>query len=662
MSQVYTNFYESLSGLREELHSTGRLDDSNAKLDEIIKILALYHSAYKGWIESDSMTALIKRGGKDRYLVRDLKRLFKQCAKLPQFRNSDGSSIFGPNPHINLQDTENQFVFSLIQSVNVGYKATLDSNRDGHKFDLLNESFGHFVRDNFRNNTEDAQYMTPPEVVDFMCRWAIHDILSEDPKAFNKEFLVADPSCGVGSFLASFYSHINAINALHNKNISLIGQDKVDRMVRLSKINLMLFDSVTNYVECGNSLIGSKFLNNFNGKVDLILTNPPFNAKFDSGKIANEPRNNFPLLSDIETLASKVDSELLFVDREMSLLKEGGRLLVVLPDSSISARGMPSILRERLTDIAEIKGIVELPAVTFAQAGTRTKTAILYLQKKPEPDHRKLCIVSKVNSLGYEVVMRKGVPVKRYEGNNDLAPLIEVIKRADLNNSKRGVLLDEPTCVLEHGTELIQNSWTPAHYSARKIKAEKSMAQDSGFEVRLLSDLANFETKQRRRLKNEPSSKCISVLHIIGDGFINFNDLMTYQPKTRGNVCFEGDVLFSKINPRIPRVLVVPKFDFPTVCSPEFEIIRAKPDIDRYWLAFVLQEQGVLDQIQSLTSGTSSSHNRIKANDLANVKIPVPKDELTRRKTEGRVKQYRRSIESLINGSLSIYNLRNLTA
>ena len=29
----------------------------------------------------------------------------------------------------------------------------------------LNEAFGHFIQDSFRNRKEDAQYMTPPEVV-----------------------------------------------------------------------------------------------------------------------------------------------------------------------------------------------------------------------------------------------------------------------------------------------------------------------------------------------------------------------------------------------------------------------------------------------------------------------------------------------------------------
>ena len=37
----YKLFYEILLNLRETFHSYGRIDDSNAKLDEIVKLLIL---------------------------------------------------------------------------------------------------------------------------------------------------------------------------------------------------------------------------------------------------------------------------------------------------------------------------------------------------------------------------------------------------------------------------------------------------------------------------------------------------------------------------------------------------------------------------------------------------------------------------------------------
>jgi len=655
---AYTDLYDSLSGLRQKLHSTGRLDDANAKLDELVKILAICLSSAREWVARDSVSKILEMGQEDPNIVKNIKRLFKSVTQLKQFKNTDGTSIFGANPSINIQDTEQEFAYALLASVNKAFVTTITTNKNGHPFDLLNESFGHFIRDNFRNNIEDAQYMTPPEVVDFICQWALNDILHDDSNALKNQFIVMDPSCGVGSFLASFYSQAIKTNSDYRSTISLIGQDKVDRMVRLSKINMMLFESHDFQIECGNSLIGNQFLNKLNGKVDLIITNPPFNAKFETKKIAQEPKINYPLLNDVDTLANRVDSELLFIDREMSMLKEGGRLFVVLPDSSISARGLPSTLRERLTKTAEIKGLVELPAVTFAQAGTRTKTVILYLQKKKNPTHTGTSVIASVDSLGFEVSLRKGVTVKKYQGENELTKIVKVIKNNQ--SDKRKILSESPSCVIELEKNIINNAWTPSHYNAKRFKAELEITALDGYEVKNLDELVNFETKKRRRLKEEDGSKCISVLHIIGDGFINISELMTYSPKTKGNVCYPGDILFSKINPRIPRVLVVPDFDFPLTCSAEFEIMTVKEGVSPYWISYILQEPALQDQLRSLTSGTSSSHNRIKTNDLSKVKIPLPMTDTTQKKMDGVIKKYEKSISNLIKSTFEIYKLRHM--
>lgn len=45
----YSMFYEILLNLREYFHSYGRIDDSNAKLDEIVKLISInYEMATKG--------------------------------------------------------------------------------------------------------------------------------------------------------------------------------------------------------------------------------------------------------------------------------------------------------------------------------------------------------------------------------------------------------------------------------------------------------------------------------------------------------------------------------------------------------------------------------------------------------------------------------------
>lgn len=53
----------------------------------------------------------------------------------------------------------------------------------------------------------------------------------------------------------------------------VIGQDKVDRMVRLSKINMLLLGGNMSNILNGNSIVGSSKLSDYKGNVDLIFTN-----------------------------------------------------------------------------------------------------------------------------------------------------------------------------------------------------------------------------------------------------------------------------------------------------------------------------------------------------------------------------------------------------
>ena len=661
IQKTYKELYSSFTNLREHLYSSGRIDDSNAKLDELVKVLAICIAGNRGWIDSSELEVLVNFDNQRQLTVKKLRALFKKCIVLPQFKNKDGTSIFGANASLNLQDSEYEYAFLLLKSIYVSFSQVSAHSNSSESFDLVNEAFGHFVRDNFRGNIEDAQYMTPPEVVNFVCEWALYELIKDKNESLNKDFLVMDPSCGVGSFLASFYLKAGKLNNKYKETVSSIGLDKVDRMVRLSKINMMLFNTDNHQIEQGNSLLKNRFLEQYNGKVDLIITNPPFGAKISSADVGLEPRENYPLFNDVENLTKTIDSELLFIDRELSLLKEGGKLFIVVPDRTISSRGLSETLRARIVEQVTLKGVIELPAVTFAQAGTRTKTSILYLEKNSSAakECKGLTTMATVESLGFQVSMRKGVAIKKYDGVNEL----EILKnKLFMSNNTQGVVSEAPSCVKEETRLVLNNVWTASHYSAKRIKAEKAISAIKDYESKELKDIVTFETKNRRRLRVKPGSRCISVLHIIGDGFINFPDFLDYEPKTKGNVCFPSDILIAKINPRIPRVLVVPEFPFPTTCSTEFEILTAKEGYDPYWIAFLLQNDLVQDQIQSLTSGTSSSHNRIKTNELEQVRVAVPKSEKSKSDASALAKNYKNSIASIVSNSFYIQELRRASA
>jgi hypothetical protein len=120
-------------------------------------------------------------------------------------------------------------------------------------------------------------------------------------------------------------------------------------------------------------------------------------------------------------------------------------------------------------------------------------------------------------------------------------------------------------------------------------------------------------------------SKCISVLHVGDFGFLNIRELLNYRPKYPGQHAEQVTSSSRKLNPKNSSGVVVPKLPVPLTCSTEFEVLRVKPDFSSFALALLLLSKFAQNQILSLTSGTSSSHNRIKRAQLLDVRLPMPK-------------------------------------
>ena len=106
-------------------------------------------------------------------------------------------------------------------------------------------------------------------------------------------------------------------------------------------------------------------------------------------------------------------------------------------------------------------------------------------------------------------------------------------------------------------------------------------------------------------------------------------------------------------------MLVVPELGQNTACSTEFEVMRPKEGIDPYMLAYLLLSHPVQVQIQSLTSGTFASHNRIKTKDLAQVELPIPRTGSESAKCLRRqVSRYRKVLASMMENSQLLLELR----
>ena len=237
--------------------------------------------------------------------------------------------------------------------------------------DILGDFFESITRDGFKQNK--GQFFTPTNVVKFLLYALQLDSLAIDTLNNERELpLIIDPSAGSGTYLIEAMKlitkelkhkqkdKIKSSRQIKERFENLFFPDKFENkwakhylyaseinsdLGTASKVNMILHgDGSTNifikdgllpfrnYVKpMGNSVLETSFAdalyNNkeVNGKFDVVISNPPFSVDLDT-QTQREVRNIF-------VFGDKKNSENLFMERYYQLLKEGGRLAVVLPES-----------------------------------------------------------------------------------------------------------------------------------------------------------------------------------------------------------------------------------------------------------------------------------------------------------------------------------------
>ncbi len=87
----------------------------------------------------------------------------------------------------------------------------------------------------------------------------------------------------------------------------------------------------------------------------------------------------------------------------------------------------------------------------------------------------------------------------------------------------------------------------------------------------------------------------------------------------------EHSILVSKLNPKVPRIWPVSSLPSKnSICSTEFQVLRPK-NIKLYgYLLFLLRSNDAVDALSMAASGTSGSHQRVRPEDIFNIKTSLP--------------------------------------
>jgi len=87
----------------------------------------------------------------------------------------------------------------------------------------------------------------------------------------------------------------------------------------------------------------------------------------------------------------------------------------------------------------------------------------------------------------------------------------------------------------------------------------------------------------------------------------------------------EHSILVSKLNPKVPRIWPVSSLPSKnSICSTEFQVLKPK-NIKLYgYLLFLLRSNDAVDALSMAASGTSGSHQRVRPEDIFNIKTSLP--------------------------------------
>ncbi len=270
------------------------------------------------------------------------------------------------------------------------------------------------------SKAKNGQFVTPIPVINFLV-----DIVN--PK---RSETVIDPTVGIADFLALAYKH--AGSRLNDEN--LYGMDNDEQMIMLAQLNMLLngdgnsklrykadkgsilykFDSRDELVELDPVLHKNGNWDNWGKqkqlkKFDIVLTNPPFGEgrKYEA-KTEND-KNIIELyeLWDIAKDSNSIDLGLVFLENAYRILKENGRMGIILSNSLASVDKW-SKAREWLMNKMRIVALFDLPSNIFADTGVNTTIIVAY-----KPSEEKLnSLIEKNYSVFIKDIKKVGYDVK----------------------------------------------------------------------------------------------------------------------------------------------------------------------------------------------------------------------------------------------------------
>jgi len=619
--------------------------DTRARSKEIINLLLCKLVDEKQKSLEEYMEVSIKENETKKELHLRIRTFFEEHVK------KEYIDIIGANENINLSEDVLYYVIKELQAISL-----VDSSKD-----VFSDAFEVFVSRILKE--EGGQFFTPSNVVKFIINYL-------DPEV---DSLILDPACGHGGFLLEVKELLwrkilekdKDENETKNHQVQVIsnlhGIDKDLFLTKICKLYLEILSGGKANIFCENSLD----VNNYKAqtrefiqenKFDYIMTNPPFGAKIPiddksiqiNYKLAHSWKNvgdNTWVMRN--KLAKKSSPQVLFIERCIQLLKDGGKMGIILPEG-IFGNPTDRYIWEFLEDEGKILGVISLEQNTF-QPYTCNKTSILFFQKQSQVlDNYKIDFAI-VNNIGHDKdgkvqykLNKDGSVIKSNSGNpiinDDLLDLHLKIRSAEDFNYQKNQL------VFKIDRNQIKNKIYIPNYYIGVERTLKMLSDDENFTLLSIKDLTDkkiIESKKSGRLPR--GDEIGSQKYGLGTvPFIRTSDIYNWEvnldshKKTSEEVYLQykdkqnievGDILLVKDGgPNlIGNTAYITELDRKIIIQShiyKIKVLENGESIDSFLMLYLLNLDLVQKQIEAITfvQGTIASIG----NRIMEITLPIP--------------------------------------
>ena len=235
--------------------------------------------------------------------------------------------------------------------------------------DLLGAAYEYLIKFFAESAGKKAgEFYTPSEVV-----YLMGQILQ--PKETDE---ICDPTVGSGGLLITMHNYVeNRYGSA--ERLTLHGQEKFDSPYQMCKMN-MIFHNIRNArIEQGDTLLNPKLVTGGTlNQYDIVVANPPFSQNYTTANMQFKERFQ-------NWMSKKKQADFMFVQHMISVLKNNGRMAVVMPHGVLFRGGEEQKMRQRLIVGSEghpsciLECVIGLPQGLFY--GTGIPASLLIINK-----------------------------------------------------------------------------------------------------------------------------------------------------------------------------------------------------------------------------------------------------------------------------------------